>query len=277
LLAAYVANRRRIGPADVEEAWADLQQLPTPWSGSASSADNQVIEFGRLDETADETADETDAAEKEEAPQLRLAEGSDDTDDFAGPERQIANIKNLIAEAEDDFQPAGAIGPEIELAFAETEDPFQEEFAEEERVADRYAASATVAVPPSPALPGELNSQVGQDAGNAYPAETTGKNAYPPGSVEIPGKDACLSDLADFLPAPQESLQESAVSPFSKEETWEIASSGGPNTPAAGNLPAVSAVIEKGPAEPVASPPHRADSSGRPREFRHLFAKLRHG
>ena len=33
LLLAYVAGRKRIEPANIEEAWADLQQLPTPWNG----------------------------------------------------------------------------------------------------------------------------------------------------------------------------------------------------------------------------------------------------
>ena len=37
LLLAYVAGRKTIEPADVEEAWADLQQLPTPWSGESKS------------------------------------------------------------------------------------------------------------------------------------------------------------------------------------------------------------------------------------------------
>ena len=32
MLLAYAAGIRRIEPAHVEEAWADLQQLPTPWN-----------------------------------------------------------------------------------------------------------------------------------------------------------------------------------------------------------------------------------------------------
>ena len=37
LLLAYVAGRKTIEPANIEEAWADLQQLPTPWSGESKS------------------------------------------------------------------------------------------------------------------------------------------------------------------------------------------------------------------------------------------------
>ena len=57
LLLAYVAGRKTIEPANVEEAWADLQQLPTPWSGGAKSeaADSGVIEFGSLDDSPETT------------------------------------------------------------------------------------------------------------------------------------------------------------------------------------------------------------------------------
>ena len=37
LLVAYVAGCRMIDPAQIEEAWADLQQLPTPWNGDANA------------------------------------------------------------------------------------------------------------------------------------------------------------------------------------------------------------------------------------------------
>jgi type II secretory pathway predicted ATPase ExeA len=51
LLLAYAAGVRRIEPAHVEEAWADLQQLPTPWNAPAPvPASDSVIEFGGLDD-----------------------------------------------------------------------------------------------------------------------------------------------------------------------------------------------------------------------------------
>ncbi len=62
LLLAYAASVRRIEPAHVEEAWADLQQLPTPWSApSAAATSSGVIEFGGLD---DEQADMSPIAGK---------------------------------------------------------------------------------------------------------------------------------------------------------------------------------------------------------------------
>ncbi len=48
LLLAYVAGRKWVEPAGVEEAWADLQQLPMPSGGESkpTAATSGVIEFG---------------------------------------------------------------------------------------------------------------------------------------------------------------------------------------------------------------------------------------
>jgi len=57
LLLAYAAGRYTLDPALVEEAWADLQQLPTPWNGeSAGACSSGVVEFGTLEEPG-ETSD----------------------------------------------------------------------------------------------------------------------------------------------------------------------------------------------------------------------------
>ena len=134
LLLAIVDGRRSISPPDVEEAWSDLQQLPVPCPTETSSkpAESGVIEFGSLD----------DAAEQNAPVAFRVA-GLDDDEcaDDSEPAGQIHRIKRLLAEAEDDFQPAGSIGPEVELNFEEQIHPFQEKYEEEEIVADRYAAA----------------------------------------------------------------------------------------------------------------------------------------
>ena len=49
LLLAYAAGQRQLDAARIEEAWADLQQLPTPWNEQAQPSHN-VIEFGGLDD-----------------------------------------------------------------------------------------------------------------------------------------------------------------------------------------------------------------------------------
>ena len=59
LLAAYAAGRADVEPAQIEEAWADLQQLPTPWNSDAQREQGGVIEFGRIDDLPDESAKQT--------------------------------------------------------------------------------------------------------------------------------------------------------------------------------------------------------------------------
>jgi type II secretory pathway predicted ATPase ExeA len=150
LLLAYVAGRRTIDPADIEEAWSDLQQLPTPWSGESKSdsSGGGVIEFGSLDDSSEPAHD----ASNEPAAMTRVfrvasVEEEDVADEEAGnsePTQQIHRIERLLAKADDDFEPAGSIGPEIELRFDQPAHPFREEFEHEEVVVDRYAASAGV-------------------------------------------------------------------------------------------------------------------------------------
>jgi len=160
LLLAYVAGRKTIEPANVEEAWADLQQLPAPWSGESKSdvANSGVIEFGSLDDSPEAT----DGAPKGSATSarvFRVASVEEEEEAEVGdsePSEQIHRIKRLLAKADDDFQPAGSIGPEIELCFEDAAHPFKEEFEHEEVVSDRYAprAATPVAQEVRPATPG---------------------------------------------------------------------------------------------------------------------------
>ena len=157
LLLAYVAGRDRIEPATVEEAWSDLQQLPTPWNGEQKSdqASSGVIEFGSLDDQAD-AAPSAAAAAARRRPHCGLRRPKRNARPTkASRSQQICRIEQLLAEADEDFQPAGSIGPEIELCFEESAHPFQEEFEHEEVVADRYAAVAV-----APAMPPAQEGQV---------------------------------------------------------------------------------------------------------------------
>jgi type II secretory pathway predicted ATPase ExeA len=144
LLLAYVAGRKQITPANVEEAWGDLQQLPTPWNGESKGdqTGGGVIEFGSLDEQADATPG-TAVPATVSIPALRITPTTEENEsNDAEPAEQIHRIERLLAEADDDFQPAGSIGPEMELRFEDAPHPFQEAFEQEEVVADRYAAAA---------------------------------------------------------------------------------------------------------------------------------------
>ncbi len=51
LMLAAVARRSALDAALIEEAWADLQQLPLPWptKAQAAKAAETVVEFGSLE------------------------------------------------------------------------------------------------------------------------------------------------------------------------------------------------------------------------------------
>ena len=147
LLTAYVAGRRIVEPAQIEEAWADLQQLPTPWNSDVQHEQGGVIEFGPINDSPDESSKQT-AAEDSSFPPLRVANDFDEIEaDLSEVCHQIERIEETPAEAEDDFQPAVTIQPEIELVFSDAVHPFKEEFEEEEVVTDRYAVLVAAAKP----------------------------------------------------------------------------------------------------------------------------------
>jgi len=142
LLLAYVAGRTSIEPINIEEAWADLQQLPMPWNGETQSDQDEsgVIEFGSLDDST-ESSENMPKESTFSVPTLRVTAMEDEADDTE-PSHQIHRIERLLAESDDDFQPAGSIRPEIEISFDEAIHPFREKFEHEEIVSDRYAAVA---------------------------------------------------------------------------------------------------------------------------------------
>ncbi len=152
LLLACAAGHRHISPGHIEEAWADLQQLPTPWNGEPAQGGESggVIEFGRLDDEDDSLSDDADES-PDTIPALRISTPSDDLiDGKTGIEERVDQIEQMLdqVEAEDaGFQPAGSIGPEVELRFNASWNPFEDEFAEEEVIDDRQDQSDQHVVP----------------------------------------------------------------------------------------------------------------------------------
>jgi type II secretory pathway predicted ATPase ExeA len=150
LLLALAAGKSVIRPEHVEEAWADLQQLPTPWNGEGKEAQSggNVVEFGGLD-------DEPEAVGRPAAPSLTCdashtavttALGAPARDPLSPePAERIRQIETLISHLEEpgDFQPAGPTGPEVEMVIEDFGNPFGEPFEEEEMVVDRFPRSAT--------------------------------------------------------------------------------------------------------------------------------------
>jgi hypothetical protein len=74
---------------------------------------------------------------------LRLARDSEDSGD--DPAERVTEIQQALDELDEDFQPAGSIGSEIELFFDPSIDPFAEHFEEEEVIVDRVTDPALAA------------------------------------------------------------------------------------------------------------------------------------
>ncbi len=163
LMAAFVAGCRMVEPAQIEEAWADLQQLPTPWNSDNRQEQGGVIEFGRIDDQPDEQHEQT-PAEGSAFPSLRVATDFDEVEaDLSEVCHQIQRIEQPSSSAEDDFQPLGSIKPEIELVFDDTDHPFKEEFEHEEVVADRYPPPILGAKPLSQPPTSEIPENIGSE------------------------------------------------------------------------------------------------------------------
>lgn len=137
LMLALAGGRRQLTSAGIEEAWADLQQLPTPWNDPARAERREqpgenIIEFGGLEDEFEDAGEEAADA----GP--------------ANPTVLLHRIEDHLSTLEDDFRPAATIGPQLNAATirsalpalqpASTSDPFAEEFAEEEVLVDRYAS-----------------------------------------------------------------------------------------------------------------------------------------
>jgi type II secretory pathway predicted ATPase ExeA len=143
MLLSFSRGQRAIEPSTVEEAWADLQQLPTPWNDEPKPAQN-VVEFGELDDLADEATFESDDATPAEPavlrPFLNPAESflDDDEDAAIRSEQGVDRIETMLGEVDDQFRPT-ANAPEVELLFDDPHHPFSQRFEQEEFVADRYA------------------------------------------------------------------------------------------------------------------------------------------
>ncbi len=180
LLSAHAAGQYQVEAACVEAAWADLQQLPVPSNSNEQDArgGSSVIEFGGLDDAPDET--ETPLRIEEPADEEPMNEefatedsslGEFDAEEFPAefseelpeefPGESIADepvTEQPAIEAtmpdEDDFQPAGTIGPEAQNVFGKSDHPFNEKFVVEEIIADRYSS-----VVQSPTFPQQQPSE----------------------------------------------------------------------------------------------------------------------
>ena len=163
LLLAYAAGRSVIRPEHVEEAWADLQQLPTPWNGEGKKQESagNLVEFGGLDDEPEATGGpalpapacdvpDTAGSDVDGAPS-QTSEVFETSEVFpaggtparstlprAGGANPADRDLDFPSGRGRDFQPTGPDGPEVEMVIEDFGNPFGEPFEEEEPVVDRY-------------------------------------------------------------------------------------------------------------------------------------------
>jgi type II secretory pathway predicted ATPase ExeA len=262
LLLAYAGGERQINSAGIEEAWADLQQLPTPWNSAAGAPpleeEKNVVEFGSLD---DELADDLPAAvpfrAADSAPPTLLHPGQ------SGPLENLRQISAQMAELNDDsFQPIGDFKTEVELAFPNSTNPFHENFDHEEVVIDRYTSLTSDALANRPLVRTAESQQL---AALLAAADTTGRKpsmaiapATWPGGVPTP--------------APSKPIT-SASNPTASQSSTPSAAGALPET-AAGDEDLI--VIEETPQRQF-SVAKKPAAKVRRQEYRQLFAQLRRG
>ena len=163
LILAALDGQQVLTPRRIEQAWADLQQLPAPWLESAKSplaeAPGGGIEFGQLDETP--------AA----APRIELPAG-DPVGEHALSE--LADIDQSIRAIEREVERSQAVDDDaaepIDGPQDTDHDLFGDGFDEEELIIDRYASLEARALP----LRSRVTSIEGREIGRALAGEQSG-------------------------------------------------------------------------------------------------------
>lgn len=223
LVLASVRGHTSVEPALVEEAWADLQQLPLPLAEKPApkAADRGIIEFGQLDE-AEPVAGTIGPTTLHDAAKstahAALAQLETITHSLAQCDEPAAETVATTAGAPEEFVPSAA-STEVELFFDPGHDPFGGHWEEEEIVIDHYASLEHAALPAQ-----RVVSDEGRTLGAAVQARCAA--AAPPVAPEPPhvipvthprpqpghdGDDempATIAAQADFLPASDPVLPE---------------------------------------------------------------------
>jgi type II secretory pathway predicted ATPase ExeA len=283
LLLAYAGGQRQITAGGIEEAWADLQQLPMPSNveedPSGSVAANDVVEFGSLDESS---SDDLPTALPFRVAGMSVAKTQPHFS-MANSGRPLDSLEQItahLAAIEDDFQPQRGPGPEVELIFPSS-NPFHEVFDEEEVVIDRYTSSQQDVLANRPLVSSpeskELAAQLAAFGAVRMPAVGIAAATWPSG---LPTE---RQSTADALPGVAQVAASSVGAGNSSVAIAENPIADATFSRQAGarvELPNVNdadlIVIEE-PPDMRPSAPKKAAPRVRRQEYRQLFAQLRRG
>ncbi len=126
LVLAAAANDGPITPSTIEEAWADLQQLPAPWhSGEEAHPTGAAVEFGGLDEEEDNTqaADwAADSVLSNEVHAVDFGPAADDSTENVDIEVSTVEFSPVGgAHNESAIEDVSGVSSEVELTITTTE------------------------------------------------------------------------------------------------------------------------------------------------------------
>lgn len=212
LMLAALGGHKQLDAAGIEEAWADLQQLPLPvretpvlaarGSGAARGAGaGGIIEFGQLNDVPTIVAGEAPEVATAAVANLESISRTIDSLQYEGTQAGI-----IQGTAADDFCPPAALGgTEIELIFHSGHDPFGGQWDEEEVVIDRYATLEDAAIRRR-----RVVSLDGRALGAAVTA-ATGNSGRAGLKVDLRGSEEHLLST-DFDPASDPLLPDDSVS-----------------------------------------------------------------
>jgi type II secretory pathway predicted ATPase ExeA len=281
---ASLGGERRLSSEAIEEAWADLQQLPPPWIAppEGQAAASQVVEFGNLDDDLDDAPEAIPFRGVEKPPVAQPLSGPLDS---PAPEEQLASIAEKLSTIYDVEEPRAAADTAADLDFPEFGDPFQERFAEEEVVVDPYGPDVEIFadVPRVSSWEGQQLSSLLYEADAAQPWP----KSEPRPNVKINEPSVADADeQGAFAPSSDPVLPEETP----VESLAEAESPGGQTVPDEATAPAHPQPLDKlsGVANdrdvivleedsPKSVPGPTAAAPERKAEFRQLFAKLRRG
>ncbi len=269
LLLAAARGQSAIDPALVEEAWADLQQLPTPWNEDSSAAPvGNSIEFGTLDD--DEPLQSVDSMPSHSRPMTDQANLDDSDNPFAaeddsgwfepsarepaaGPDEPSREAKDFAAFSP---PPAGSLGPSAESFLDDDEDAAMRAEQEVDRI-ETYLSEVDDQFRPSGPKP---EVELVFDTAHQPFAEPF---AY---EEEVPDR---------YVPRPHRSAVRQSPEPA---ESAESASQPPPTVPMRPRTdrPDSVLIVEEGYGDPTPTPPCRVRPVRR-NELADLFTRLRRG
>jgi hypothetical protein len=289
---AFAGGRGQLNAEGIEEAWADLQQLPTPWNeGSADSQragpkKDDLIEFGDLDDE-----NETAGDELLESPAV------------AGqrPTVLLREIEDHLTALEDDLMPLGAVGSDAPRLTARPANPFHEPFEEEELLVDRYASYEMgefgrhdhVCCQEGQVLSALLEPHLRQTAApqlslvGVGPSEAAGRPTRSASGPKSTADHLLAAHSVDAIPAPCDFAWNTATSEHlplrSAPSPSSVAPPTGPPQDAHRDQPQPSKpdddlmIVEEDPGPETAAARIRGISPARRQEYRQLFSMLRKG